>query len=129
MLMADAHTRKERRLNISLAILGVWLLGAPFVLGYSEVWRITANEMGTGLLLFAFMGMRALGGDSHRVIAWLPVYLGFWLGIAPFLLGYSALRTAGFYAIPMWNSVVCGCLIMFLGFRRAVLRDPQRELV
>lgn len=116
--LSVSTTMNGWRINVSAVAVGIWLLLAPFILGYWGVARIAANEMATGALFLLLVAWSA-ATSRKQVPAWLQVYLGFWLAIAPFILGYSALRTAGFYAVPMWNSVICGCVLMGLGFARA----------
>jgi hypothetical protein len=89
---------------VSLAI-GVWLLGAPSLLGYSYGAATSAPGM-IGVLV-AIASVWLITGDD-AVPAWMNLALGVLLFISPWVLGYSAITAA------LWNAIGSGVLLVLL---------------
>jgi hypothetical protein len=91
-----------------ITILGLVLIVAPFVLGYSG----ETTPMWTSIILGAIVALsaayKALARDEARWEAWVAGIAGVLAVIAPFVLGFSALTTA------MWTSVVLGIVVVIL---------------
>ncbi len=100
-------------------ILGIWLILAPFILGYS-LQVATWNDIVVGLVVGAFALMHSYGVLRMRP-SWINVVFGIWLVIAPFLLNY------GDYPAPRWNDVILGLLVVIFAWSgAAVPRPPAR---
>jgi hypothetical protein len=123
----------------ALVALGVWLMGAPFALGYSAIVAAVINDGAFGVLI---AGLAAYSMVAPRRVAeaftWLATVAGLWVAYAPFLLGYTVWQGADLgasgtpyfadYPVPaIINDVVVGCSVVILGLMRAVaFRAPSR---
>ena len=85
---------------------GVWLLVAPWVLGFAQSTTPTANSTLVGMALMA----TALGATfvPRAWEEWTEVALGAWLVISPWVLGFASLQR------PMMNAVVVGIAVLVL---------------
>src|SRR5262245_16026371 len=122
-----------------LLALGVWLIVAPFALGYSAIGAAIINDGAFGVLI---VGLAAYSMVAPRRVAeafsWLVSAAGLCVAFAPFLLGYAAFQgpdlgpsiTPYFadYPVPaIINDVVVGFCVAILGLMQAVaFRTPHR---
>jgi hypothetical protein len=82
------------------------MLASPWVLGYQGEMNPTWNAVILGILIAA-VAVFAL----FRVMAWQEwanVALGLWLAVSPWILGFSALVPA------MWYALIVGCVVAAL---------------
>ena len=88
-------------------LLGVWLLAAAIARGMAGA--AMTNDFILGILLIAFSWW-ILGAMTPPVgTAWFEMLCGLWLIIAPFALGYSAMRSSTV------NDVVVGIVTIIVG--------------
>ena len=92
--------------QLASALLGVWLMIAPALLGYGG--SAQTNDRIVGPLIAAFGFVAAWG--VTRSLRWANLPLGVWLLVAPWVLGYGP--------IPTVNSLVVGVLVIALAFIR-----------
>jgi hypothetical protein len=71
-------------------VLGVWLIVAPFVLGYSVMFGATANDVVFGIVLIACSWMILATVAREIGIALVQALCSLWLIVAPFALAYQA---------------------------------------
>ncbi len=96
-------------------ILGLWLIVAPFALGYSHVAGAAPEDVILGILIAAFSLWMAATYEAPAGPSWLVVVFGIWVIIAPFVLGYSP-RLGSMVA----NDVIVGIGVLVLALVRAV---------
>jgi hypothetical protein len=87
-------------------LLGLWLIAAPWLLGFGAEANPTWNAVIFGLLI-AVVSLVTL----FRVMAWeewLNLAAGVWLVISPWVLGYSGV------AMALYNAVIVGVLVAVL---------------
>ena len=115
---ADAERVKAASgLNI---IAAIWLIAAPFLLGYFELFLAACNDIVVGLLILAVASARFWSTPRLTAgLGWTNVVLGLWLVAAPFVLGYSG------FARPRWNDVLVGLIVATLAAWSA-MSTPQR---
>lgn len=86
-------------------ILGIFLMLAPYLLGYT--WHGTAFL--TSLIVGAIITIASIweGVESHKRTweYWVATIVGISAIVAPFALGFGTLNAA------MWTSVLCGILV------------------
>ncbi|MGE5244288.1 MAG: SPW repeat protein [Betaproteobacteria bacterium] len=102
-------------------ILGIWLIVAPFAIGYSGMSRVaTAEDIVLGILLIGFSWWIVAAVAAPVGTAWFQLLCGIWILLAPFVLGYRAIPGA------MANDVVCGviAIVVSLVESRALARTP-----
>jgi hypothetical protein len=93
--------------------LGLWLIVAPFLLGYSDTAAPLWNDIILGVAIALLAAIRVFGALKTPSVSWTNVVLGAWLVVAPFILGYSGLTGA------LWNDILIGLLVIILGWRSA----------
>lgn len=99
---------------------GIWLILAPFILGYTAVTGALWNDILIGLAVTGLAWTRVAKPTEREGASWTNVVLGVWLLVAPFALGYAATAAA------MWNDIVIGLVVVVLGAWSAVAsRDHQ----
>ena len=88
------------------ALLGAWLILAPWALGFESERTALANFVIVGLLLVA----AALGAifAPRAWEEWTEAALGLWMAVSPWVLGFSSLRDATV------NAVVTGLVVLAL---------------
>ena len=110
----DTHAvRTVKGLSGTNAEIGLWVVLAPFVLGYSIIQTPLWNDIVCGVLI-AILGIIRFGSPATTAWAsWTNAGIGAWLVIAPFVL-------AGYVVSATWNDVVCGALVVILGIASAL---------
>lgn len=104
-------------------LVGIWLLAAPWVLGYGEVPTALWNDRIVGGATLLFAGIRVFAPARVAFFSWLNVVLGIWLVASPFVLQYGegfVLRNVAF-----WNDLLSGLAIIALAWLSA---DATRQL-
>ena len=105
-------------------VAGLWLIIAPFVLGYDEIRAALWNDVVIGIIVAAFAVARVARPLMNPSLSWINAVLGLWLIVAPFVLGYGRVVEAealaaegavGAGQIAMWNDIIVGVIILVLG--------------
>ncbi len=97
------------------ALAGIWVIIAPFVLGYSVVTGVAkTNDVVVGFVVLVLAAIRFFGAYIQAWLSWINALLGLWLIIAPFVLGYSPVQAA------MVNDIIMGIIIAVLATWSAV---------
>ncbi len=100
-------------------ILGILLIIAPFVLGYSG----NSGALWTGVILGAITLIvsliKAFAHDVSQWEYWVTGLMGILAIIAPFVLGFTAVSVA------MWASIILGVITLILS---AVVLFQHREV-
>ncbi len=113
----DGTTRPVRSQNAGASglniLLGIWLIIAPFVLGYARIEAAQTNDVIVGIIVAIIATIRTFGAFTQPGWSWVNVLLGVWLIIAPFVLGYSGGPT------PLWNDIILGVVIAILAWTSA----------
>lgn len=111
------------RNGLILTFTGIWLMVAPFILGYYRQSSAMANDIIVGFITALLALTTAVAPVRLRTLNWASMYLGFWLFMAPFVLGYLSWDFRWGGAVPMWNSLVCGNIIWFFSYLKT-LQQP-----
>lgn len=106
------------------AIAGIWLIVAPFLLGYSDdsdnaLW----NDVIIGIAILVIAAIRVFGAYRAAALSWLNAVLGAWLILAPFILDYSEHDT------PLWNDIIVGVIVLVAGAWSALASPTDRTTV
>jgi hypothetical protein len=98
-----AHNKRVRAFSLTNALLGAWLVVAPFATGEPSR-SLAASAVVTGALVIVSEGIRYVA--RHTVaFSWLVVVAGTWLIAAPWV--FNA-HTPG---ARIWNYVLCGLVL------------------
>lgn len=100
-------------LNFIIALLGLWVLVASFVLKY-PVTTPRLNSFVLGLVIAALAALRIFVGRHGAWFNWLLSLLGLWLVASPFGLGYLNVAPA------VWNSIAAGIAVTLLSALSAI---------
>lgn len=93
-------------------MLGAWLLLAPYALGYPAEERAAwANDFWAGIAI-VLASSAAMMLPAARFA---NTFLGIWLTLSPFVLGYSS-------RAPVYNDVAVGLLVVLASLRRVLVR-------
>lgn len=105
-------------------VAGIWLIIAPFVLGYFGVAR--TNDMIVGVIVAAIALIGAFTAWERGTWAgWLNVIAGVWLVVAPFVLGYFG------NPVNTWNDIILGIIIggvALLGSGTTTIHRPRAAI-
>jgi hypothetical protein len=106
--------------NINIGT-GVWLVIAPFVLGYAALQAPLWNDIVCGALIVVLAGIRRSNISRNEGLSYVNAGIGAWLIIAPWILAY------GDYQPAIWNDVAVGILVLIMGIWSAsATRDATR---
>lgn len=75
-------------------LAGVWLMLAPFDLGYGDVMAAVWKDVVIGLNVLVLALFREAKPLDHEGVSWTNFVLGVWLLVAPFVAGYGDVRAA-----------------------------------
>ena len=89
------------------ALLGIWLIISPWVLGFSSETAAMANFVIVGILLLA----AALGAMyvPKAWEEWTESVLGLWMIVSPWIVRYTAVQAA------KTDAILAGIVILILG--------------
>ena len=90
------------------ALLGLWLIVAPFVLGYTDFPVSMWNAIIVGIVVACIAGLRFFSSNDIPALSWFNVALGIWLIVAPFIFGNGDVSQI------VWNHVLVGIAIAVL---------------
>ena len=117
------------------ALAGIWLMVAPFVLGYENLLGPFWNAVIVGGAI-AVIGLARVAAPLHHHpgLGWLHAAFGVWLVVAPFILGYTpggeeiaagaAVGADGTVVtvateVASWNEAIVGMTVVILAARSA----------
>ena len=116
-------------------LVGLWLIIAPFVLGYSDQTSPTAASILFGFLIAVIAALRVFRMPDASWLGWVNVILGLGILFAPFYVNYG--YTGNPYqayvqfplfnadSIPLWNSVIAGAIAAVLGAASALMERAE----
>jgi uncharacterized membrane protein len=103
-------------------ILGLALVAAPYVLGYSDNTTAMWTSVILGLVVVLVSIIEGVVRDPSKWEYWVAGIAGLLALIAPFALGFSSLATA------MWFTVVVGALLLILdGYEIFFVKEEQQK--
>ena len=85
-------------------------MAAPFVLGYTEIKAAQWNDIIVGVLVLLVALFRSFSPRARPVWSVADLVLGFWLLLAPFVLGYAS------YGKPLGQDMVMGLTVLLLAW-------------
>ncbi|MBX2997624.1 MAG: SPW repeat protein [Caldilineaceae bacterium] len=110
--------QKIKNMNWIMAVVGIWVAIAPFLLRYGHIATARWNDLIVGLTIFVLAIASALTSYENgiRTMGWVTTMAGLWLLLAPFILGYSVV------VIALWTDIIAGAVILALSM------SVEREL-
>lgn len=92
-------------------LIGIWLMGAPAVLGYGDPAAAIDRIAGPTVAAISIVSI----AGATRPVRWLNLPIGLWLVAAPLIFGYDP--------VPFLNSTACGVFIAVLSLFRGKVGD------
>jgi hypothetical protein len=101
----------SNKLNWVAAVVGLWFIISPFLLGYSSLPKLFWNSVVVGALIIVLSVVSALSSDRTlvRIMNWSVIALASWLYISALFLGQGL-----FYPIYLWNALITGLVVFYL---------------
>lgn len=99
---------------VIITAIGVWVMLAPAVLGYSGKIADSDHFVGALIITFGIISM----SEVLRSVRFINILFGLWLIAATWIIGANS-NTA------MWNGVISGALILSLTFRKGKIEDNR----
>ena len=94
-----------------IAILGIWLLASPDLIGYGGQPRVNNQIVGAWMATFSMVAI----SECLRAVRWVTLVLGIWLVSAPVVLDYPDERVFG--------SIAAGSTTILLALVRGTLSE------
>ncbi|MFZ6013895.1 MAG: SPW repeat domain-containing protein [Bacteroidota bacterium] len=94
------------------AVLGLWLMFAPYALGFEDSLADSDHLIGALIITFSVIAM----AEVVRYIRFLNIFFGAWLIIAPWVL-------EGGTNTGNWNDVIVGVLLISLSFPKGKIKE------
>ncbi|MGA8246906.1 MAG: SPW repeat protein [Nocardioides sp.] len=126
-LARPSDSTPGRRRAVAMAsgsnlVLGLWLILAPFALGYSGVGGALWDDMVVGVAVAVLAGFRVTaGGYRQSSLSWTNAALGAWLAFAPWVLSYAGTTAA------VANDITVGLIVVTLATVSAVTSGADRD--
>ncbi|HET7035272.1 MAG TPA: SPW repeat protein [Thermomicrobiaceae bacterium] len=98
-------------------ILGLWLIIAPFVLGFSGQTHSEWNSVIIGILVATIAAIRIWGGRGASWLSWINAGLALWLIVSPWIYGNSDVTAI------LWNDIIVGAVILVLSVWSALAQE------
>jgi len=95
-------------------VAGVWLIIAPFILGYGGT-VAALNDLILGIVIGVIALIRIFSPARTTWLSWVNAVAGLWLIFAPSILGYVL-------AAPRVNDIVVGIIVVALSAWSALSR-------
>lgn len=107
--------------NWLVAIVGLWEVLAPPILGYTATPAAAGNAIivGVTLIILAVMDDLMENAGTDKTLDWVNGVVGVWLVMSPFALGYSTVTAA------LWNDIIVGAVVIVLASWAAAAVDKQ----
>ncbi len=101
----------QKTLNWLIALAGVWMIIASFVLGYGTGTPPFWDAFIVGIVFIVLGAWAALVNQegTDRTLDWINALVGLWLLISPFVMSYANVTA------PLYNDIIIGIIAIILG--------------
>lgn len=126
--MAYSFNVKENGKVLSgfVVVLGLWMIVAPWLLGYGYLTAALWNSLIVGVVLTLVALARIVLPNQFANLSWLNAALGLWLILAPFIFRYGGdPSVVGNINPAVGNHVVVGIFITVLAWLSATFNNPR----
>jgi multisubunit Na+/H+ antiporter MnhG subunit len=103
MMETEQARTQVRTANIITFLAGLWLIFAPSILTYITP-AAASNDVTVGIIVAIIAAIRYFIPTRAAWLSWINIFLGIWLIIAPFGLGYIE-------AAAIWNDIIVGIIV------------------
>ncbi len=114
----------QKTLNWLIALDGVWMVIASFVLGYGVGTAPFWDALIVGIVFIVLGAWAAMSTQvgTDRTLDWINALVGLWLLISPFVMNFASMTA------PLYNNVIFGIIAIILGVWAALSVERQRPV-
>ncbi len=114
----------QKTLNWIIALAGVWMIIASFVLGYGVGAAPFWDALIVGIIFLVLGAWAAMTSQvgTDKTLDWLNALVGLWLLISPFVMSYTSLTA------PLYNDIIVGIIVIILGAWAALTVERQHPV-
>lgn len=98
-------------------LAGIWLIIAPFVLGFTAHTHSEWNTIIVGILVATIAAIRIWGGRGASWLSWINAGLALWLIVSPWIYGNSDVSAI------LWNDIIVGVVVLVLSAWSALAQE------
>ncbi len=115
----------QKTLNWLIALAGLWMIIASFVLGYGTTTPPFWDALIVGIVLIILGAWAALTTEmrTDRTLDWINALVGLWLLISPFVMSSTNLTA------PLYNDIIIGIIVIILGVWAALTASHYQHPV
>lgn len=124
----SVHVRENGKvLSGFIAVLGLWMMAAPWILNYGYVSSALWNSLVVGAAVVLVAVARILLPNEFAHLSWINVAFGIWLILSPFIFGYGSdsITSVGNVNPAVGNHLVCGIFLTILAWLSATFNNPR----
>lgn len=110
-----------------IVLLGLWLIVAPWLLGYGYLTTAFWNSLIVGVVVAVIALARIILPNEFANVSWLNAALGLWLILSPFVFNYGTERMVevGNINSAVGNHIVTGIFLTVLAWLSAEFNNPR----
>ncbi len=92
------------------AVIGLWLIVSPFVLGYARVTSVMIDTVIVGVIVLVIETLRVMRPRQAATLSWATALLGLWLIVSLWFLGLARIKIDPFE----WSFSI-SAIMLFVG--------------
>ncbi|MFA5925830.1 MAG: SPW repeat protein [Parcubacteria group bacterium] len=100
-------------------VAGIWLIIAPFLLGFTGALR--TSDIVFGIIIAILALIRVSAPEEAPWVSWINMIFGIWILLSPFFLGYIGVAA-------LWNNIILGVIVAVLAAWSASSSTIQRPM-
>ncbi len=114
----------QKTLSWLIALAGVWMIIASFVLGYGVATAPFWDALIVGIIFIVLGAWAAMTTQvgTDKTLDWVNAIVGLWLLISPFVMSYTNLTA------PLYNDIIIGIIVIILGVWAALTMQRQHPV-
>jgi hypothetical protein len=113
--VAPESARTASILNI---LAGIWLIIAPFIVGFGGLTAPMVNSVVLGAVVLILAAIRTANPLRGQGLSWINLLLGIWLIISPWVVGFASAAAA------TRNTVIFGIVVGILAIWNLIASTP-----
>ena len=106
--------------NGLMIVAAIWLIVAPFVLGFSDQSNVMWNSIIVGIIVGVLAAYHIWAEPGQSWPSWVNAVLGLWVIASPWVYGNADM------AEVMWNGIIAGIIVAALGLWSALTTTPTQ---
>ncbi|HET9017633.1 MAG TPA: SPW repeat protein [Thermomicrobiaceae bacterium] len=112
--MADSRSTQATLASGVNVVAGIWLIVAPFVLGFSVMRDSMWNGIVVGSIVAVLAALRLWQTWTSTWLSWVNALLGAWMIASPWIYFHSNVTAV------LWSDIVAGAVILVMAIWSAL---------